>query len=64
MRGGAIGLYRTFMSVGGFLGPIIFASIYDGFGVSYAFLAAVVLNVINLVLLVTVKQEKRNVSTR
>ncbi|MCJ7771495.1 MFS transporter, partial [Candidatus Bathyarchaeota archaeon] len=64
IRGGAIGLFRTFMSVGGFLGPIIFASIYDGFGVSYAFLAAVVLNVINLVLLVTVKQEKRNVSTR
>jgi MFS family permease len=64
IRGGAIGLFRTFMSVGGFLGPIIFASIYDGFGVSYAFLAAVVLNVINLVLLVTIKQEKRNVSAR
>ena len=28
-RGGAVGLYRTFMDVGGFLGPVAFMVVYD-----------------------------------
>jgi len=28
-RGGAVGLYRTFMDVGGFLGPVTFMLVYD-----------------------------------
>ncbi len=35
MRGGAVGLYRTFMGIGGFTGPIIFMIIYTEIG-SYA----------------------------
>jgi len=34
IRGGAIGLYRTFMSVGGVLGPMLFMAIYSSLGAS------------------------------
>ena len=58
MRGGAIGLFRTFMSVGGVAGPIVFASIYDQMGAASAFYTAVAINVLNAVLLATIRAEK------
>ena len=32
-RGGAVGLYRTFMDVGGFLGPIVFMMLYSSYSI-------------------------------
>jgi DHA1 family multidrug resistance protein-like MFS transporter len=58
MRGGAIGLYRTFMSVGGVAGPIVFTSIYDGLGAQSVFFTAVAINVFNAFLLLTIRADK------
>jgi MFS family permease len=48
VRGGAIGLYRTFMDMGGFLGPIMFMGVYTGFGSRFAFLLAMCINIVNI----------------
>jgi len=64
MRGGAIGLYRTFMSVGGLVGPILFMSIYSGLGAGYAFFTAVGINVVNIILLATIKAERSETEER
>jgi MFS family permease len=55
IRGGAIGLFRMFMSVGGFVGPMLFMPIYTGFSAGYAFYTAVAINIFNIILLATVK---------
>lgn len=55
VRGGAIGLYRTFMDIGGSVGPILFMSIYGGYGSAYAFYLVVVLLIANALLAVTVR---------
>lgn len=54
VRGGAIGLYRTFMDVGGVLGPIIFMFMYDMHTQS-PFWAASILLLLNLALALSIK---------
>jgi DHA1 family multidrug resistance protein-like MFS transporter len=49
-RGGAVGLYRTFMDIGGFLGPLVFMVAYDDYSPLTPFYAAAGLCVINIVL--------------
>lgn len=49
-RGGAVGLFRTFMDVGGFLGPILFMIIYDSYSPITPFYAAAGLCVLNILL--------------
>jgi len=49
-RGGAVGLYRTFMDVGGFLGPIVFMIAYNNYSPLTPFYAAMGLCVLNIVL--------------
>jgi MFS family permease len=46
-RGGAVGLFRTFMDVGGFLGPMIFMLVYTGYGPLTPFYLGAAVNVIN-----------------
>lgn len=48
VRGGAIGLYRTFMDIGGFLGPIVFMAVYSDYGARVAFLLAMCINLVNI----------------
>jgi DHA1 family multidrug resistance protein-like MFS transporter len=48
-RGGAVGLYRTFMDVGGFLGPIVFMLAYNGYGVRTPFYLGAALCLLNTV---------------
>ncbi|MFH0897309.1 MAG: MFS transporter, partial [Candidatus Bathyarchaeota archaeon] len=52
-RGGAIGLYRTFMDVGGFIGPVAFMFIYTVSGSRSAFLAAFTIDMLSIILLVS-----------
>jgi len=58
IRGGAIGLFRMFMSIGGFVGPMLFMPIYTNISASYAFYIAVAINLFNIVLIATVKVKK------
>jgi MFS family permease len=53
MRGGAVGLYRTFQDIGGFSGPVTFMLINNGFGSEYAFYAAAAFSVLNIALIST-----------
>ena len=53
VRGGTIGLYRTFQDIGGFAGPVIFMLVYSGFGATTAFYLGAALNLFNIVLMVT-----------
>jgi MFS family permease len=57
-RGGAIGMDRTFMSVGGLIGPLLFMTIYELFGSYYAFLSGTLIFLFNLALTMTVKLPK------
>lgn len=49
-RGGAVGLYRTFMDFGGFLGPITFMAVYRDFSPLMPFYVAAGLCVLNIVM--------------
>jgi MFS family permease len=40
-RGGAIGMYRTFMDIGGFIGPMFFMEIFGRIGSNFAFISAI-----------------------
>jgi len=51
VRGGVVGLYRTFQDLGGFAGPILFMMLYDGWGPVSAFYVAAFVNVLNVGLL-------------
>jgi len=52
IRGGALGLYRTFMDLGGFLGPMVFMFIYNSLNASFSFYTALAINLFNAVLLI------------
>jgi len=56
MRGSAVGLFRTFMALGGILGPVIFMFVYDSIGRSVPFLAGAALLMTNLPLVVSVRK--------
>ena len=55
VRGGVVGLYRTFQDIGGFAGPILFMMIYNGFGPLAAFYVAAAVNVLNVGLIIVFK---------
>jgi len=54
-RGSAIGMYRTFMDVGGFVGPLFFMMVFDSFGSYTTFLTAVATIVLTITLVLPVK---------
>jgi MFS family permease len=56
--GGAIGLYRTFMDLGGILGPIIVMYLFTDIGIYIPFYVAAGLFVVNLVLIQYTKMPK------
>ena len=57
-RGGALGMYRTFMDVGGFTGPLFFMVVFEEFGSYYTFLAAIIIIAASMALIATVKTKK------
>ncbi len=57
-RGGAIGMDRTFMSLGGLFGPLLFIAIYELYGSYFAFLLGASIFLFNLALMLTVKLPK------
>ena len=56
-RGISIGLYRTFMDVGGIVGPIVFMAIVGSINIEAAFAGGTVLLLVMAFLLMTVRQE-------
>lgn len=54
-RGGILGFYRTFMDLGGFAGPILLVLVYASWSSHAPFWAAVLINLMNVLLLVAVK---------
>ena len=56
IRGGAIGLYRTFMDVGGFVGPLFFMFVLEQLGSHSTFLSAIVILAVNATLIIAVKK--------
>ena len=57
IRGGTVGLYRTFQDIGGFAGPILFMMLYNGFGPLAAFYVAAAVNVVNVGLIMAYKSK-------
>jgi len=57
IRGGTVGLYRTFQDIGGFAGPILFMMLYNGFGPLTAFYVAAAVNVVNVGLIMAYKSK-------
>jgi len=55
MRGTSVGLYRTFMDLGGILGPVIFIFVYDFVGRPIPFLASAALLITNIALVISVR---------
>jgi MFS family permease len=60
VRGGVVGLYRTFQDIGGFSGPILFMIFYSTLGPVYAFYIAIAANVANIALLMMFKVPAKN----
>jgi len=60
VRGGVIGIYRTFQDIGGFAGPILFMMLYNGFGAVSAFYLAAAVNVVNVGLILAFKSKPKN----
>jgi len=58
IRGGAIGMYRTFMDIGGLTGPPFFMLMFTGMGSYITFLTAMAILVLNIALVVTIKARK------
>ncbi len=58
VRGVAVGLYRTFVDFGGFMGPIAFMIIYKNYSPVTPFHLGVALCVVNIVLIGTTKTRK------
>jgi MFS family permease len=56
VRGGAIGLQRTFMDLGGFIGPLALILIYSNLGSRTAFLAGVGIEAFNIALLILMRE--------
>jgi len=59
IRGGAIGMYRTFMDMGGFTGPLAFMLILEHLGSHSTFLSAIILLSVNAILIMTIRKSHK-----
>jgi len=60
LRGSALGIYRTFMDVGGFTSPIFFMLIYEKFGSFSSFFSASAIILITSIIILLAKISKEN----
>lgn len=51
-------MYRTFMDIGGLVGPPFFMLIFTGMGSYVTFLTAIAILALNIALIATIKAEK------
>jgi len=58
IRGGAIGMYRTFMDIGGLTGPPFFMLIFTSMGPYITFLTAIAILALNIALVLMIKAKK------
>jgi MFS family permease len=58
-RGVVVGLFRTFMDMGGFLGPIIFMLVFKQINPTSTFYLGIVLSLVNIFLVTRVKVDTR-----
>jgi MFS family permease len=58
VRGTAVGLYRTFMDLGGIFGPIVFMFCYEAFGTRAPFFIGGAMILANIGLVVSVRIPK------
>lgn len=58
-RGISIGLFRTFMDVGGIVGPIFFMALAEGLNTRTSFLGGTIMLLVMALLLLTIKQESK-----
>jgi len=61
LKGGGLGMYRTFMDVGGFVGPPVFMLIFSSMGSYAAFLFATAILALNVVLVAIPKRKRTSV---
>ena len=59
-KGGTMGLFRTFMDVGGFIGPILFMLMFSSFSPNIAFYLGMALNLVNLLLISTIRSKPKD----
>jgi len=57
-KGRAIGMYRTFLDLGGFLGPPFFMLLFNSVGSYYSFVSAIIIFLLNIALLATLKRKE------
>jgi DHA1 family multidrug resistance protein-like MFS transporter len=55
IRGGVVGVYRTFNDIGGFIGPVTFMIIYGGTRATTVFYLCAALNLLCIVLIMTLR---------
>jgi len=55
LRGGAIGIDRTFISVGGFFGPLFFMVIFYQLGAYFTFISAISVIAVSIAFILTIK---------
>ncbi len=58
IRGGVVGMFRTFQDLGGFTGPIAFMLLYESIAAINIFYLCAVLNLFNIVLMLTLRAEQ------
>ena len=55
IRGGVVGIYRTFNDIGGFIGPVAFMIVYGGSRATSVFYLCTVLNILCIALILTLR---------
>jgi len=55
VRGGAVGLFRTFMDIGGFTGPIIYMMMFTRYGSLSPFYLGIAMYAVNILLIARIK---------
>jgi len=59
VRGASIGLYRTFMDIGGFIGPPVFMLLFNTIGSQLTFFSAAATLMLNILLMITIRVRKQ-----
>jgi MFS family permease len=58
IRGGVVGIFRTFNDIGGFVGPVAFMLLYGGFRATIVFYLCAVLNLFSIALMLTLRTKR------
>ncbi len=59
-RGGALGVYRTFMDLGGFIGPLFFMEIFGRMGAYPAFMSGIAIAMVSIAFVSSIKVQNQS----